>query len=162
MAGHGGLCRSLVRSRVIASAMGWACALTIAAVSAQDSNIIDLRLQIQWQAPTQCYWKTQLELIDDQAGDSSISEVANRGESKLDGSIQLTDPPNNLLIQPRFSQTGGTAEFSPGRSQHETVDSLGEPSDHRELIAGQPTAPRVNPRGISQHWRGSLPRQPGA
>ncbi|MDG2220001.1 MAG: hypothetical protein P8L85_01385 [Rubripirellula sp.] len=111
MAGHGGLCRRSVRSRVSAAAMGWVCAFAITAVSAQDANIIDLRLKIQWQAPAQCYWKTQLELTDDQPGTSSISEVVNRGDSELNGSIELDDPPNRLLIQPRFAKKSGTVEF---------------------------------------------------
>ncbi|MCP4885036.1 MAG: hypothetical protein GY904_00255 [Planctomycetaceae bacterium] len=91
--------------------MGWLCAMMIGAVSAQDANIIDLRLQFQWQAPVACYWKTQVELTDGQSGTNSISEIINRNESELNGSIELADPPRNLLIQPRFAQKSGTVEF---------------------------------------------------
>ena len=85
--------------------------MMISAVSAKDASIIDLRLQFQWQAPVACYWKTQVELTDDQSGTNSISEIITRNESELNGSIELADPPRNLLIQPRFVQKSGTVEF---------------------------------------------------
>lgn len=118
MAGQGSLCRRWIQSGAAASALGWMCAIACGVASATESNVIDVRMRFQWQAPSECYWKAQLEVTGGSGSMNSIQEVVDQGSSDLTGAMELlknpaelSNNPTNLVIQPRFTKTGGTVEF---------------------------------------------------